>query len=165
MLLLGVAAGLAQSSTAALKGRVADPTGLAVAGANVEAENVSTNGSYPTVTNEAGLFSLPSLPPGMYRIKVEKGGFQSILRSDVELHVASAVEINFDLKVGAVANVVEVTSEAPLVNVATSSLSGLVVSNEIQDLPLNGRNYIGLTLLQPGVVVSPNTSTTSLGAY
>src|SRR5258708_39302410 len=87
ILLLTSIQGLSQSSTAALKGRVADPTGLAVAGANVEAENASTNGTYPTVTNETGLFSLPSLPPGTYRIKVGKEGFQSILRSDVELHV------------------------------------------------------------------------------
>jgi hypothetical protein len=131
----------------------------------VEAENINTNGVYPTATNETGLFSLPSLPPGTYRIRVEKEGFQGVVRSDVELHVASTIDLNFELKVGSVSNTVEIVADAPLVNTATSSLSGLVQSSEIQQLPLNGRNYIGLTLLQPGVVVAPNTSTTSLGAY
>src|ERR1700733_1132098 len=112
----------AQAGLVALSGRVNDPTGLAVAGAKVNAINVGTNVGYPTQTNETGLYNLPSLPPGKYRIEVEKEGFERIVKPDVELHVAETVSIDFSPQVGAVAQTVTVQGGAPLVNTTTSSL-------------------------------------------
>src|SRR5882724_4987354 len=122
---------LAQSSTS-LNGRVADQSGSLIPGARVQADNLDTNLSYPTTTNEAGIYNIATLPPGTYRITVEKDGFQRVIRSNVELHVASTVAINFDLQVGAVTQSVEVTAGAPLVNTTTSSLSGLVQTNQLE---------------------------------
>jgi hypothetical protein len=137
--------------SAALTGKVADPSGLAVSGASVQATNLATNVVYPSATNDDGIYSLPGLPPGNYRITVEKEGFERIVRPDVVLHVADNISIDFTVQVGTVAQTVTVQGGTPLVETTSGALGGLVQSDEVQNLPLNGRNYIGLTLLQPGV--------------
>ena len=148
--------GLAQGGSAALGGRVTDPSGLAVAGAKVQAVNTGTEVTSSSETNDVGLYNFPSLNPGTYQIVVEKEGFQRIVRPGVELHVAAVVAIDFALRVGAVAQTVTVEGGAPLVNTTTSSIGGLVESKEVEDLPLNGRNYIDLTLMQTGITASSN---------
>jgi hypothetical protein len=141
----------AQGGSAELSGRVTDPNGLAVVGAKVQAVNTGTNGTYPTETNEIGLYNLPTVPPGTYRITVEKEGFEQVVKPGLELHVADSLAINFTLQVGSVSQSVVVTGEAPLVNTTTSSLGGLVSDKQMEDLPLNGRNYIDLSLMQAGI--------------
>jgi len=151
MLSLRVGPLFSQGSSAALSGKVADPSGLAIVGATVQVLNVNTNITYPTTTNQVGIYSLTALPPGPYRIVVEKEGFDRIVRPDVDLHVADKASIDFALRVGSVTQTVTVEGGAPLVNTTNGSLGGLVQSNEVAELPLNGRNYIDLTLMQPGV--------------
>jgi hypothetical protein len=141
----------AQAGATTLSGRVTDPAGLAVARAKVEVVNMATNVPYPTETNDAGLYTLPNLPPGNYLISVQKEGFAVAVRPDVELHVASNVSIDFALEIGGLEQKVTVAGGAPLVNTTSGSVSGLIDARQIQDLPLNGRNYIDLTLMQPGV--------------
>ena len=141
---------------AILNGRVTDPSGLAVVGVKVQAEHTATGVAYPTETNEAGLYRFPSLPPGIYRIVVNKEGFQGVVRPGVEIHVADNISIDFSLQVGAVSQTVTVEGGAPLVNTTSSSLGGLVQAQEVADLPLNGRNYVNLTLMQPGIVPAAN---------
>ena len=82
---------------------------------------------------------------------MEKEGFEQVVQPNIELHVADILALNFALQVGSVAQSVTVVSEQPLVDTTTSSLGGLVNADKIDELPLNGRNYIDLTLMQPGV--------------
>ena len=152
-----------QGGTASLRGTVTDPGGLSVAGANVQAVNVDTNASTPSTTNDAGIYNLPTLPPGNYRIVVQKDGFNGIERRGVVLHVADSITLDFALQVGAVSQTVSVSGEAPLVNTSNSTLGGLVQSDEVASLPLNGRNYINLTLMQPGI--APSTNVAIGGSY
>src|SRR6516164_8410694 len=86
--------------TATLTGRVTDPSGAVMAGVKVEAKNVETNVTYPGETNEQGLYNIPNLPPGTYRVTLQKSAFQTIVKPDVELHVQDVVPLNFSMKVG-----------------------------------------------------------------
>jgi hypothetical protein len=148
----------AQQGTAALNGQVTDPGGLAIVGAKVEAVNTGTNITYTGETNETGLYNFPTLPTGTYQITVTKEGFQQLIRPGVELHVSDVIGLNFSLQVGSLSQSVRVEGGTPLVETTSSELGGLVNDQKIADLPLNGRNYIDLSLLQAGVTqnTSPN---------
>jgi outer membrane receptor protein involved in Fe transport len=148
-----------QEGAAALNGRVTDPGGLTIAAAKVVAVNVNTNASYSADTNEDGLYNFPTLSPGTYRISVQKQGFEEIIKPGVELHVSDIVAINFALEVGSVTQSVTVEGGAPLVETTSSSLGSLVNDQKISELPLNGRNYLDLSLLQPGVSKNQNLGT------
>ena len=99
-LLAALRPALGQEGMASLSGRVTDPGGLAVVGAKVQAVNIDTNTSSSTETNDAGLYTLPGVKPGNYRIVVEKEGFKQIVRAGIDLHVADAVDLNFTLGSG-----------------------------------------------------------------
>jgi hypothetical protein len=142
-----------------ITGRVTDSSGATVVGAKVQAINVNTNAVSPTETNEAGLYTLPAMPPGTYRVVIDKEGFQQSVNPSVELHVGDAIALNFTLQVGSASQSVTVEAGAPLVNTESSSLGGLVNDQKISELPLNGRNYIDLSLLQAGVAQNKNQQT------
>jgi Carboxypeptidase regulatory-like domain len=156
--LLGVITALALGGTASMSRRVTDPIGLVLVGARVEAVNVDTSATVIAETNQDGLYSFPALLPGTYRVTVDKQGFQRVVRPKVELHVAQNTAVDFTLEVGAVTGSLTVEGSVPLVNTTTSSLGGLIEAHELANLPLNGRNYIDLTLMQPGITTSPNVS-------
>ena len=145
-----------QAGSATARGKVTDPSGFVVVGASVEATNTGTNVIYHAATNDAGFYSLSSLPPGRYSLTVEKAGFEGIVKPNLDLHVADNISVNFELHIGAVGQTVTVAGGVPLVNTTSNSLGGLVQADEIASMPLNGRNYINLTLLQPGIAPSPN---------
>ena len=145
-----------QAGSATVRGRVTDPGGLVVVGASVEATNTGTNVIYRAATNDAGFYSLSSLPPGRYSLTAENAGFASIVKPNLDLHVADNISVDFELHIGAVGQTLTVAGGAPLVNTTSSSLGGLVQADEVASMPLNGRNYINLTLLQPGIAPSPN---------
>jgi hypothetical protein len=149
----------AQQGTAALNGSVTDSSGLAVPAAKVVAVNSATNINYTAETNEAGLYNLPAIPAGTYQMTVTKDGFQQAVRPNIELHVSDVITLNFPLTVGSLTQTVTVDTSTPMVETTASSLGGLVNDAQIADLPLNGRNYIDLSLLQAGV--QQNTSTTT----
>jgi len=86
--------------TATLTGRVTDPSGAVIAGVKVEATNVATNVTYPGETNEEGLYTIPNLPPGTYRVIVQKLAFQTIVKPDVQVHVQDLIALNFSMEVG-----------------------------------------------------------------
>ena len=90
-----------QAGSATVRGKVTDPSGLVVVGANVEATNIGTNVTYSTATNDAGFYSLSSLPPGRYSLTVQKAGFASIVKPNIDLHVADDISVNFELQIGA----------------------------------------------------------------
>jgi hypothetical protein len=151
----------AQEETAALKGQITDHDGLMVAGVEVQALNTGTNISYLADTRETGLYSFPSLPAGRHKVTATKNGFRQGVRPAVELHVSDDISLNFSLSVGSVDQSATVEGGAPLVETTSSEMGGLVNSREIEDLPLNGRNYIDLSLLQAGVTNSLNTTGTN----
>jgi Carboxypeptidase regulatory-like domain/TonB dependent receptor len=154
----------AQEETAALNGEITDHDGLAVVGVKVQALNTGTNVSYLADTNNRGLYNFPTLPAGTYNVTATRDGFRQEVRPGVELHVSEVISLNFSLHIGLVTQTMTVEGGAPLVETTSSEMGGLVNRKQIEDLPLNGRNYIDLSLLQAGVTNSQNsTGTNGLG--
>src|ERR1700722_14172758 len=151
LVLIGVSVAVAQLPTATILGQVKDASGAVVAGAKVTARNVDTSQTRTTVTGDDGSYRLDALPVGSYEITAEKTGFKTEVQTGLTLTVAQEAVANFSIQVGEMSQTVAVTAEAPLVSTTTSSLGGLVDDQRIADLPLNGRNYNDLTLLQPGI--------------
>ena len=142
--------------TSTILGVVKDSSGATVPGANVTATNTDTALARTTITGDDGAFRVAGLQPGHYSVKVEKSGFKTATAADLTLDVAQEMVVNPTMEVGATSQEVVVTGEAPVVNTTTSSLGGLVNEERMSDLPLNGRNFIDLTLLQPGVSQNKN---------
>ena len=141
----------AQLPTATILGVVKDSSGAVVPGATLTARNVETGQTRTAVSAADGSYRFSALPVGSYEVRVEQSGFQAAVRSGLTLTVGQEAVINFSLEVGAVTQTIAVTGEAPLVNTTSGSLGGLVDEDRVADLPLNGRNYIDLTMLQTGV--------------
>src|ERR1700694_3081337 len=162
LLLLSVSA-LAQSTTGRILGTLTDPTGAAVAGATIVVTDVQRGTSRTLTTDESGAYAAPDLPPGTYKIHVEARGFKSVERPNVQIEVASDVRADFTLQPGQVSETVTITEEVPLLNTTSATLGGTLSNKEINDLPLNGRNYENLLQLRPGVMRYPGGgfSTTS----
>ncbi len=158
---LWCALAFAQEETAALNGQISDHDALAVPGVKVQALNAGTNVSYLADTNETGRYNFPTLPAGTYNLTATKDGFQQAVKPGVELHVSDVISLNFSLQIGSVAQRVMVEGGAPLVETTSSTIGGLVNRKQIEDLPLNGRNYIDLSLLQAGVTNSLNSTGTN----
>ena len=144
----------AQSTNASVTGRITDPSKALIVGARIAAVNTATDSRYETTTNGSGEYYLANLPPNTYRIEVEKSGFKKLIKPDVILHVQDALEINFEMKVGSALERVPVEGGAPLVNTESATVSTVIDSPFVENLPLNGRSFQTLIMLTPGVVVS-----------
>jgi Carboxypeptidase regulatory-like domain len=138
--------------SAAISGRVTDPAGSVVSGAAVTANNLETQAVRTTVTNEAGRYSILSLPVGVYEVWISKQGFQEGIRSGIHLAVGQEASVDMALRLGQVSEQVKVIADAPVVSVTYADISGLVPEQQVKDLPLNGRSYDELMTLNPGVV-------------
>lgn len=147
---------IGQLPTATILGVVKDASGAVVPGVSLTARNVETGQSRNTVSASDGSYRFPALAVGTYEVRAEQSGFQSEVRSGLTLTVSQEAVVNITLQVGAVAQTVAVTAEAPMVNTTSGSLGGLVNEQRVADLPLNGRNYLGLVLLQPGITTYTN---------
>jgi hypothetical protein len=141
----------AQVSTAELSGTVADPSGAVIPHAKVIATNVDTGASRATSSDTAGAYVMTLLPPGNYNLSVEAQGFRRLLRSGVTLEVNQRAQVDFVLQVGQVNDIVEVAATAPLLEAQSSSLGNVVSEQFVNELPLNGRNFVQLATLSPGV--------------
>ena len=148
----------AQSPNGNINGLVSDPSSAAVVGAEVVAVNDVTGLQYTTNTNREGIYVLPNLHPGPYRIQVSKVGFKTLIKPDITLNVQDSLSINFTLLVGAFHEVVTVQGGAPLVNTENASVSTVVDRQFAENLPLNGRSFQTLIELTPGVVVTPSNA-------
>ena len=146
----------AQLPTATILGIIRDGSGAVVPGASLTARNVETGQTRTSATAEDGSYRFSALPVGNYEVRVEHPGFQSAVRSGLTLTVAQEAVVNVTLEVGAVEQTVALTAEAPLVNTTSGSLGGLVDAARVSDLPLNGRNFTDLTLLQTGITQQKN---------
>src|SRR5580658_7788639 len=144
----------AQSTNASITGRVTDPSKALIVGAKVNAISIDRSFRYEAVTNGSGEYYLTNLPPGTYRIEIEKTGFKKLIKPDVTLHVQDAIEINFEMTLGAASQSVTVEAGAPLVNTESGTVSTVIDRTFVDNLPLNGRSFQTLIMLTPGVVVT-----------
>ena len=153
LLLVGVMGvpAFAQQSIGTILGVVKDSSGGTVPQAKVTATNTETNESRTDTTGDDGSYRFSAMKPGHYVVKVEKDGFKTSTETGLTLDVSQELVVSPTMEVGAATQEVTVTGEAPLVNTTTSALGGLVNEERMADLPLNGRNYVDLTLMQPGV--------------
>ena len=148
---------VAQSPTGTISGIVHDPSGAVIAGAEVIVVNDATGVQYSTTTNGEGIYLVPNLPPGPYRLQVAKVGFETLIKPDIVLNVQDALAINFTLPVGAASVTVTVKGGAPLINTQSGAVSTVIDRQFVENLPLNGRSFNTLLQLTPGVVVAPST--------
>ncbi|MBI3208844.1 MAG: carboxypeptidase regulatory-like domain-containing protein [Candidatus Solibacter usitatus] len=136
-----------------ITGAVRDTTGAVVVSASVTIVNVATNATRSTVTNDSGVYSFPSLPPGMYNVRAEKQGFKRSNATNIEVQVQAVVRLDLDMTVGSVSESIEVSASLAMLSTENSTVGTVVENKRIVELPLNGRNYLQL------VSLSPNTST------
>ena len=144
----------AQSTNASLTGRVTDPSHALIVDAKIVAISLSTNARYETTTNDAGGYYLTNLPPGSYRIEIEKRGFKKLIKPGVILHVQDALKIDFEMTVGPLNEIVTVETGAPLVNAESAAVSTVINRTFVDNVPLNGRSFQTLISLTPGVVLT-----------
>jgi len=162
-LFLVAASALAQSTAGRILGTVSDQSGAAVGGATVVVTDVQRGISRALTTDDSGEYVAPELLPGTYKVRVEANGFKASERPNIGVEVATDVRADFTLQPGQVSQVVVVEDAVPLVNTTSSTLGGTLSNQEINDLPLSGRNYENLLQLRPGVIRYPGGgfSTTS----
>ena len=159
----------AQTDTGRILGTVTDPTGAAISGASVTVTDLQRGTKRSLSTTQAGEYVAPNLESGIYKVRVEAKGFKNSERTDIQVVVASDVQIDFALQTGQATETIVVTEQEPLIDTTSSTLGGTLSNEEINELPLNGRNYENLLQLRPGVVRYPGggfstTSTNGLRA-
>jgi hypothetical protein len=139
-------------------GVVKDPSGAAVAGVKVHAHNQNTNEARQAVTNGEGYYEFPVLPAGSYRLEAEATGFDRMRGEAFDLATGTRPRIDLTLRVGSVNETVEVKATAPLINTTTTDLGVVMPRTQVDELPLNGRNFQDLVEMQAGVVNAPSSS-------
>jgi hypothetical protein len=142
----------AQVASGTIVGTVRDSSGAIVPGASITCKSVETGVTRMVVAGELGTYTIPALPVGTYDLEVSIAGFKTEVRKSIGVNVGASVDVNFTLTVGAAAEEVVVSAEAPQVNTTDASLGGLVADTAIRELPLNGRDWLQLATLQAGVV-------------
>lgn len=162
--LFAVVTAVAQSTNGTMNGLVVDPDGRAIPGADVQVVNDATGVHYPGATNAEGIYAIPNIPPGPYRVQVSKLGFKTIIKPDIVLNTQAALAINFTLPVGAASETLTVEGGAPLVATESASVSTVIDRQFVGNLPLNGRSFNTLMQLTPGVVIAQQPSGTAGGS-
>jgi hypothetical protein len=152
-------------TTGTIAGSVVDTTGGSLPGVTVSATNESTGLVRSAVTNESGRFVIAFLPPGSYELNLELAGFEPHIRHGVKVTIAETLNLNLTMQLGELEVKDVVIAVQPLVNTGTPELSYLVGQESIEQLPLNGRNYTDLALLQPGVLAFPHRDGGSVVAH
>jgi hypothetical protein len=141
----------AQRTTATVRGTVRDTTQAVLPGVTVTATNDETGLVRSVVTNDSGVYSLPDLPIGRYTVEAELAGFKKASQTGIVLRVADEYAIDFDLSAGDISETVTVEASATPVRVLGGDVSGVITGEQVRELPLNGRNFLQLATLMPGV--------------
>jgi hypothetical protein len=145
------AAAVAQVTTGSILGTIHDSTGAVVPGATVTVTDAGKGTSSKVQTDNDGNYNVPFLIPGTYNISVEMQGFKRSVSNNVALDIDQKARVDFSLELGGTSETVQVTSTAPLIKTDSSELGDVVTKTQVQNLPLNGRNFVQLTYLIPGV--------------
>src|SRR6201996_6498482 len=144
-------AAMAQQGTATINGVVKDPSGAAIPNARVELINVGTSVVRSTSTNSDGAYAFPSVVPGVYTMAASATGFSAVTQSAITLEVSQTAPFDFQLTVGtAQQNITVNAAEGAALETATSELGTVVNTREVNDLPLNGRNFTQLLTITAG---------------
>ena len=154
----------AQTVTGSISGQVTDPSGALVTGATVTAENVGTAVSTSTKTNASGVYTIRFLPVGTYTVTVEAAGFSSQKVSAFALEIDQTVKINARMTIGASTTIAVEEQFHPILDTTDATLGNTLSSNEIENIPLNGRNFSSLTIYQPGAIATDPTGMTGNNA-
>jgi outer membrane receptor protein involved in Fe transport len=144
-----------QATGATVSGTVTDSSGSTIAGAQISIQNVATGVGKTSPTNSDGFYTVPNLLPGSYELKASAAGFATDVRTGITLTVGAQQVLNLTLTLGRTNQTIQVTGEAPSVDLTSSAISAVVSSHTVIELPLNGRSWTDLTTLQPGVNVIP----------
>ncbi|MCX6595808.1 MAG: carboxypeptidase-like regulatory domain-containing protein, partial [Acidobacteria bacterium] len=152
-LLIGavLAAATFAQTAATLSGTTTDKSGAGVPATKLTVVNQDTQLTREAVSGEDGTFNVPLLPPGRYNIRVEKTGFKPINQQNVTLEVNQVARLDFSLEVGNVTETIEIKDTPALLDSDTSSIGQVIENRQITELPLNGRNFVQLATLSPGV--------------
>src|SRR3989441_3220625 len=161
---LGTCLSFAQTSTATILGTVKDTSGALVPGVSITVKHTESGLTRTVVSGERGAYTAPLLPVGAYEITTIMPGFKQVVRSGINLVVGQEAVIDLTLEVGAAAETVTVSEEAPLVNTTTSSTSGVITDQQVKELPLNGRSFDNLITLNVGVS-NATSNTLDSGAW
>jgi outer membrane receptor protein involved in Fe transport len=151
LLLVSSALAHAQVTTADLVGTIKDSSGAVVPGVTVALTNEATGVIRSTTTGDAGTYSFISLQPGRYRLTAELQGFRKVERTGVELQVNQRAQVDMDLEIGLVSESLLIEGKAPLLETQSSVLGSVIEEKQVQELPLNGRNFVQLATLSTGV--------------
>lgn len=162
---LAIAGCSAAQTSANISGRVQDASGAVLAGVRVIVKNADTGFTREARTGSDGAFTVPALSVGRYEVRAEAERFRPAVQRDVFIAVGETRNLQLILQVGSVDQEITVVGQAATVNLTTSELSYLVEENVIRELPLNGRNYTDLALLQPGVIAYPHRDGGSVVAH
>ena len=143
----------AQVSTGTVAGTVTDPAGAVVANATVTVTNKSTGLTRAVSTGSDGIYAVPSLPAGTYEVRIEAAGFSTSATS-AEVSVGVTTTVNLSLRVGTTREVIDIQAAASNINLESNTIQGTITRQKIENLPLNGRNFLNLAQLEPGVTVT-----------
>ncbi len=155
----------AAAQQAIVQGVVSDPSNSMIPGAQVKVTNTATGTTQSSMTNEQGFYSIPFLTPGTYKVEAGASGFATASIESLKLDVNQTARIDLTLKVGTVAETVEISAAAALIDAETSSVGQVIDNKRIVELPLNGRNYLDLARLTTGVTPDSGSRTTSKGSF
>jgi hypothetical protein len=159
LILWTAAISLAQISTATISGTVSDSQGAMLADARILITNTETGVSTASATNKDGAYTASSLPIGSYKVEAQKEGFKTSVGGPFVLTVGESAVVHLALAVGQVSETVDVAADVPTVETSSSAVGFLVGQEQVRELPLNGRNFIQLTLLTPGIQPVPQENT------
>src|SRR5262245_58975091 len=148
---------LAQSTTGSISGVVVDQSTSVLPGVTVDVRNVETGVQRSMVTDERGRYRALNLAPGRYRVHAELSGFQPVETEDLVVQIGLDVPVDLTLGLGTITESVTVTGESALIDLSGAAVGGVVTTRQIAELPLNGRSFMQLATLQPGVSVSRST--------
>jgi hypothetical protein len=154
LLLLTAVAAHAQTENARISGRVTDLTGAVIVGVECKITSIETGVSVTTTTNEDGIYVLPDLHPATYRLTIQKDGFRTVIRPNLQLYVQDAVNENFTLAIGSAAESITVEGDTFGLQTDSAAVSTVVNQQFVQNMPLNGRTFQSLLGLTPGYVVT-----------
>src|SRR5215510_4250824 len=153
------ALGQARSSSADLTGTVSDPSKTPIRGASVTATNLAIGLARSAMTDVNGAYRIPLLPPGVYEVKIELNGFSTQIKKDVVLTVGQTLALNFEMALGGPKEAVVIETDEPVTEPERAHQSSTITQRPINELPINGRNFLDFVRLTPGAVEEPPTIT------